>query len=765
MRFPLAIAICCAPITGWSQTQDEQPVTTEQHCVVRLPSESRSDADLSSRDDTDPTIHVSADSSEATAGQAARFQGNVNLIQGLREIQTERAEVSQETGTFSADGGLIYQDPAVMIKAQSLTADIDDNQAELTQAQYWLNGQQVHGKAEKLQILGEDSMLLEGATFTTCPQDDPDWLLQAKTITIDAEEEWGEIWHAKVKIFDVPVFYVPYMTVPVSDKRKTGFLIPDFSTSSKNGVDVSVPFYWNIAPNFDATLTTQMMSSRGLFLKGESRYLQPWGEGKINLEYMGNDRLLEDNSDRYMLHFEHGGKLTDHWRLYGNFTTVSDDNYFSDFKSSVQASTDNQISREGEASYFTDFWNASIKVQDIEVLGDTKKPFQVMPALSLNYYQPGLYGPVDFHFNTELTRFSHQESSQINATRWHVEPTLTLPYQIPAGSLTTELKLMQTWYEQDDPTGQYDDFVSRTLPQLQINGKVNFERDLTFAGQPFLQTLEPQIQYLYVPHTDQSDIGLYDTALLQEDYYGLFRDRRYSGLDRISDANQLTVGLSTRYLDSINRERAQLAIGQIFYFDDPKISLDGNEEIPERQSNSALAAELQLRASERWFLRGGVQYDTNAGSTNRSEVLLDYRANDDNLVQLSHRYVPALGTDIDGQSIDISQAGIRTSWALTDKTYFVGNWYYDMNLNRSVESYAGIQYESCCWAIRLAYHRHLNTNYDDQDFTTISPNNEFDSGLSLKFVLKGLGSTGPLGVRDMLNEGLFNYRKPYYLRN
>ncbi|MBY5993017.1 LPS assembly protein LptD [Ferrimonas balearica] len=761
MRFPLVIVCCSLPLNAWAES------LSVERCIVRPPMALLPEEPQGEQSPIDPSqlpIEVQADRSQAVAGDAAQFSGNVKLRQGMRQITAEKARVSQQEGSFSAEGGLVYQDVNVAITADSLSADMDDYNAELNQANYWLRGQQVHGQAEQLKIQGDNNLILNGATFSTCPQDDPDWLLEAKEIKIDADEEWGEIWHAKVKLFDVPVFYVPYMTVPVSNKRKSGFLFPEITTSTKNGVDVAIPYYWNIAPNFDATLTTQYMTSRGLFLKGEGRYLQPYGAGQINLEYISDDRLLSDRPDRYLLHFEHAGKLENNWRLYGNYTSISDDNYFNDFDSSVRASTDNQISREGEAAYFTDNWDFAVRVQDIEVLGDASKPFQVMPSLSFDYRNPGLAGPVDFTFSTELTHFAHKEDNHLTATRWHMEPTLTLPYQVPAGSLTTELKLMQTFYEQRDPDEQLEDFVSRTLPQFRVHGQINFERDTQVFGNRYTQTLEPQIQYLYVPKTDQSDIGLYDTALLQEDYYGLFRDRRFSGLDRIADANQMTLGVSTRFFDDGHAERAQISLGQILYFDDSEVGL-GDDDSQIRRSNSALAAEVELQASQRWFLSGSLQFDTQSGDTNKSELLVDYRVDADKLIQLSHRYVPDLGTDVDGNPIDISQAGIRTAWPLTDELSFVGNYYYDMNLNRSVESYAGFQYESCCWAIRLAYHRHLNTNYEDNDFTTISPRDDFDSGVMLKFVLKGLGSTGPLGLQDMLDEGLFNYRRPYYLRN
>ncbi|WP_298443617.1 LPS assembly protein LptD [uncultured Ferrimonas sp.] len=757
MRFSLILAISCIPFASWATTIEQS------QCIAPIPAGIASEQPHQG-DSNDPAIRVNADRSQAVAGDSATFTGKVELLQGARRIRTENAGVNQQDRTFSASGGLIYEDPDVTISAQTLNADVDANQAELSQARYWLNGQQVHGTAQLLEIQQNNDIELTNATFTTCAEAEPAWELEAESITLDSATEWGEIWHAKVNMFGVPVFYVPYMTVPVTDKRKSGFLFPSLSSSSKNGIDVSVPYYWNIAPNLDATLTTQYMSKRGTFFSGIGRYLQPWGAGQVNLEYIGNDRLTANNDERYLFHIEHAGRLDENWRLYADYTHISDDNYFTDLDSSVNDATDNQISREGEVSYFNDNWNMALKVQDIEVLGDVERPFQVMPSLNFNYYQYDLAAGLKFDFNTELTNFAHRDDEHLTATRWHFEPTLTLPYQTPEGGVTAEVKLMQTFYQQDDPSDVLDSAVSRTLPQLRLHGQVNFERDFSLGGNRYLQTLEPQIQYLYVPYEDQSDIGLYDTALLQEDYLGLFRDRRFSGLDRISDANQLTVGLSSRILDNGLHETAELSIGQIFYFQDAELTLNNSNE-RRTQSSSALAVEGQWQINKRWYTEASLQFDSQSGDTNKSELLLNYQVDDNRLVQLSHRYVPDLGTDENGRSIDISQTGMRATWPVAKDIYFVGNYYYDTNLSRSIETYAGLQYESCCWAIQLAYYRELNTNYEGEDFTTISQSNEFDSGIRLNFVLKGLGSTGPLGVKAMRDEGQFNFRKPYYLRN
>ncbi|WP_028112857.1 LPS assembly protein LptD [Ferrimonas kyonanensis] len=773
MRYQLAVACCCLPFAAWSQ--EGQVLVPDTQCTITLPVPMMVDPNATNDEQASSApVTVRADSSQAIAGVSAKFQGDVKLRQGNRAINADNAEVLQLEQKVLASGDLVYQDPQVTITADDLTADTDKYNATLSQAKYWLHGQQVHGDANELQITDDNNIVLQGGSFTTCPAEVPDWELKADKIIIDSNEEWGEIYSAQVRLFDTPVFYVPYMTVPVSDKRKTGFLFPSFSTSTKNGVDVKAPFYWNIAPNFDMTITPQVMSSRGVWLATEGRYLTEQNAGIVNLEYIGNDRLssLTGSPDRYAYSWEHSARLDNGWRLHADYATISDDNYFNDFDSAISASTDNQLSRVGEASYFQENWNLGIKVQDIKVLGDDQDPFQVMPQLAFQYRMPAFYQGLDFNFDTELTNFTHQDNQQLSALRWHMEPTLTLPYQTPAGSLTTEMKLMQTFYQQDVPSNNndplyqdLDQFVSRTLPQFRVHGQANFERQLTFSGSPYRQTLEPQAQYLFIPHQDQSDIGVYDTAQLQDDYNGLFRDRRFSGLDRIADANQLTLGVATRFFDGDNQEKMRFALGQIFYLSDSEVSLP-NESNQIQQSSSALAMELDMQAATHWFLAGSLQLDTNAGATNKSEVTLDYRPGNNKLVQFSHRYVPELAIDEDtGEFIDINQFGFRTTWPIAKDTYFVGNYYYDGNLNRTVESYAGVQWESCCWAVRLTYDRHLNTNYSDSGFTTISQRDDYDTSWSLTFELKGLGSSGPLGVSDMLDEGLFNYRRPYYLKN
>jgi LPS-assembly protein len=373
---------------------------------------------------------------------------------------------------------------------------------------------------------------------------------------------------------------------------------------------------------------------------------------------------------------------------------------------------------------------------------------------------------IDFNVNSELTNFRHQDNELNTATRLHLVPSLIWPIQGPAGSLTSEVKLLQTqyWQNNTDEDSTLEDAVSRTIPQARLHGQINFERATEWFDEQYRQTVEPQLQYLYVGYEDQSNIGIYDTAQLQDDYYGLFRDRRYSGLDRVADANQFTLGFTTRLFDDANREKLKFSVGQIIFVDDSKILLE-DDDLESTQSTSVLAAELDAQIYNDWFVSGSIQHDTEKGENKKNEVTLDYRPSQDKLLQLSYRYVPDLLNTNTNDRVSISQAGVRTSWPISDDLYFVGNYYYDLNQSRNIETYTGVQYESCCWAIRLSYHYNIKTNYDDDLSEAIDGREEFERGVYLNFVIKGLGGSGPLGVDDMLDEGLFNYRKPLYLRN
>lgn len=750
-----------------------EPVEQPNPCLVEPPVAKAKPSEPQSS--TNQTIRIISDHSEAKMGEQAKFSGNVSFNQGSRHIAADEAILDQPNEQLDANGNLIFQDEMFTITADSLVAKMQSNSARLTGAKYWLHGQQIHGDAQELEITQDNNLHLSQTNFTTCPPGDNSWLLEADKIKIDGEEEWGELWGAKLRVADIPIFYIPYMTIPVTSKRKSGFLFPTFSTSTTNGIELAVPYYWNIAPEYAFTLTPHYMSARGMFLKSKFEYLAGDAQqGQLDIEYLQDDDKVTGSPNRHLMSWSHQGAINENWRVLANYIDVSDNNYFNDLSSDVQSTTDNQLNRIGEMSYLERNWNFSAKVQDIKVLGNEEDPYQVMPQLEYNYRSANFWQGLDFDLFSEATHFTHREYEEASATRIHLEPSISLPIHVPAGSLTSELKLLQTNYWQESDGAQesplLEKTVNRTLPQIRVHGKMNFARDTSYFDIAYRQTLEPQIQYLYVGYQDQDNIGIYDSGKLQEDYYGLFRDRRFSGLDRIADANQITLGLTTKLFDSHNIEKMSFSLGQIFYLQPSRVDFadpNGSGALlnQENTSNSVLAAELSTYLYKDWYFGGSIQYDTKAHDNKKSEATLDFRPSTNKLLQFNYRYMPDLYNTNTNESVNISQTGFRGAWPINDNLYMVGNWYYDLNESRSVESYAGLQYESCCWAIRLSYHYHIKTNYEDE-YDPNGDNRElFERGISLNLVIKGLGGSGPLGVSDMLNDGLFNYRKPLYLKN
>jgi len=702
--------------------------------------------------DNSEQVQVKADSTEINYPNKAIFHGNVKFRQGGTLIKADNAKYSGADNIFNATGNLFYQDERLTLQSDSLSTSLDGKNTELLETKYWLNGLAVHGNAKSFIVEDGRYLTLNDALFTTCPDDQPDWSLNAKEIRIDSEDDWATVKQATLRVFDVPVFYFPYLTLPVSDKRSSGFLYPSIGSNSQNGLEIATPYYWNIAPEYDLTLTPRIMTERGIQLATEFRYLTGKQQGQFTLEYLHQDRSYDDSS-RYLINWAHGGSINENWRISSDFTHVSDDNYFVDIGSDLANKTDNQLIKNIELSYYQTDWWLNFKVQDIQVLGETTSAYRLLPQVSLHSYQNMINTYLEYDIHSEFSAFEKSNNQLDKANRLHIEPTLRMPLNYSSGSLTGEVSLMQTWYQQSDQD-QKNQNISRSLAQFRLHGMLNLERDFSTK---LVQTLEPQIQYLKVPYQKQSHINLYDTVLLRDDYHGLFRARRFSGLDRIADTDQITLGMTTRLKSHENQERLKLSIGQTFYFRESKMAtLDGAANT-ELAGQSALAGELDFTLGKDWYVSQAIQFNQDQSKITQSKSTIDYRYSDNKIVQLSHRYVKEIN---DGK---LNQLGMQAFWPINHQWTFVGNYYRDINLNRTIESFVGLQYESCCWALRVQAYRQLKAQYDED--LTQSQQQTFDTGINFSFQIRGLGASGKQQAQEMLSQGLFSYRRPYYFKN
>ncbi|WP_447832224.1 LPS assembly protein LptD [Aeromonas salmonicida] len=744
-------------------------------------------------------VEVDADRLEAKQGGTAVYQGDVKVRQGVRKFDSDYAELDQKSRDVIAIGNIYYNDGQITVTSdKTLKSNLDTKNSELEEGKYQVHGSPVRGSADRVTMTNNNqNITLEGAQYTTCPPGQEVWTLKAGSIDIDQTEVFGEAWNASLWLYDYPVFYFPYINFPIKDERKTGLLYPGYTQSSKNGMDITQPFYWNIAPNYDATITSRFMDRRGLMEQVEFRYMpDPAHAGSLYFENLADDKqydetpsLNEKLSDghRYLLNARHTSLFADNaMRVSVDYTKVRDRdyNYFNDFSPKVGTQVENQLQQSLMAGYFQQNWNLNTEVRTYQILlASAQQPHELMPRINHNYYHQGNW--YDLAWNTEVTRFGYnntQASAQnlgdaYTGTRVYTAPTLTMPLIDEAGYyLDSQYKLMYTRYDQEVPDNMSSTFtkrftpegasgvtldegiITRTLPSFRLKGGMTFERNQDWFGGNANQTLEPEFQYLYVPYKDQDNIGVYDSTTMRQDYYSLFSDRRYAGLDRISDSNRVSLGVTTRVYDQAGDERIRLAVAQAFDFVAPRVKLYPSESLA-TNTRSPLSFEGDAKINEQWFAHAGAQYDMDQSEISSANSALEYRR-EKLISQLNYRFVRNANYDLSNtnQVADLNQVGMLLTTPLNDQWHLYGGYYHDLDQGVKVDRKVGLKYDSCCWSINFNL-EWVNT----PDNVTMRPTSE--RSLGIQFEMKGLGSVGTGSKGTSLDTEALPYIRPFNLRD
>lgn len=752
-------------------------------CMLGVPSYDRP---LVKGETNDLPVTINADHAKGNYPDDAVFTGNVDINQGNSRLQADEVQLHQKqpegqtapVRTVDALGNVHYDDNQVILKGPKAWSNLNTKDTNVWEGDYQMVGRQGRGTADLMKQRGENRYtILENGTFTSCLPGSNTWSVVGSEVIQDREEEVAEIWNARFKIGSVPVFYSPYLQLPIGDKRRSGFLLPNAQYSTKNYFEFTLPYYWNIAPNMDATITPHYMHKRGgVMWENEFRYLTKAGAGLMELDYLPSDKVYsdehpdDDNSRRWMFYWRHAGVLDQVWRFNVDYTKVSDPNYFNDFSSKYGSSTDGYATQKFSVGYAVQNFDATVSTKQFQVFDrENSNSYSAEPQLDVNFYQNDV-GPFDTRIYGQAVRFVNTNSDLIKATRLHLEPTINLPLSNEWGSVNTEAKLLATHYQQENTDyynkrygTDYEDSANRVMPQFKVDGKMVFERDMDWSA-GYTQTLEPRAQYLYVPYRDQSNIYNYDSSLLQSDYSGLFRDRTYGGLDRIASANQVTTGLTSRVYDESAIERFNVSVGQIYYFTESRTGDDTTTwQNDEKTGSLVWAGDTYLRLTDRWGLRGGIQYDTRLDNVSTSSTAIEYRRDQDRLVQLSYRYaspeyiqatLPAYYSTSEQYKNGISQVGGVASWPIVDRWSVVGAYYFDTNTHKPADQMLGIQYNSCCYAIRFGYERKLN-GWDSEG---AKDHAVYDNVIGFNIELRGLSSNYGLGTQQMLRSNILPYQ-------
>ena len=733
----------------------------------------------------DLPVYIEADQAEITQPRSGIYKGRVDVKQGNRHLQSAEVEV-QQLGSGDnvqryafARGGFDYRDNQINLLGDDAKIHLNTKDTDVRNAHYQLVDRQGRGSAESVE-LRDDYRVMKNATFTSCLQDDHSWSIYADEMRQHIKEEYAEMWHARFKVQGVPVFYTPYLQLPIGDRRRSGLLIPTLGHGSRDGSFYAQPVYWNIAPNLDATLTPKYMSRRGWQLNSEFRYLTTLGEGQVAGEYLGDDRLKDydsENRKRHLFYWKHNAAFARDWRLDLNYTKVSDKRYFNDFDSAYGSSTDGYADQTGRIAYYQPNYNIAMFVKQFQIFDEVViGPYRALPQIDFNYYQNGLFGnKVDFKLFSQAVRFDNDSAQMPTAWRFHGEPSVNTTLSNRYGSMNLEAKLYATQYQQkkgrSDKAEDVESSVNRILPQLKIDLQSVLASNQTFIS-GYTQTLEPRAQYLFRPYKDQSNIGSklnsqylgfgYDSSLLQQDYFSLFNSRRYSGLDRIASANQVTLGGTSRFFDENKEERFNIAVGQTYYLEPSRI--DENRDNRTEGSSSSWAIEANWKINELMRWRGSYQYDPQLGQVSLANTGIEYNPTKNNVVQLNYRYASKeyinqnLTAEANRYNQDIKQLGVQVGWELSDHWAIAGRYYQDLALKKPVEQYLGLQYNTCCWSVGVGARRYVTSRQNQKNDDIF-----YDHGIGVTFELRGFSHDHKTGIENMMKKGKLPYLQAFSL--
>lgn len=665
-------------------------------------------------------IEVSADRADVSAEGDSEFSGGVVLQRGAQRLETEAATWDRAAGRVIAVTGARFTQPGFQVEADSLEFTPADGVAILTGNRYRLPRQPASGGAERIRATEQGRIHMDGVTYTTCPGDDPDWLLKIDRLRLDTDAEVGEARNVTLRFFGAPLIYAPYLSFPLSDRRKTGFLVPEFGQSTRSGFEMRAPYYVNLAPNYDYLVTPTLLSKRGLEFANEFRYLTGRSHGDIALNHLYRDSALPDNDARTWFHQQHVTRLENGWRLTADIEDVSDTDYFQDLGQSPQVTSRTHVERLLQADYTGATWRMTARVQNFRTLDlgipEGERPYARLPqVMASGLWRDGPLG-LDWRLRTEAAAFSRDVGA--DGGRGVLEPGVSLPIEVPGFFLTPSASLRMVQYYLSDPIEGEDKTPGYVAPILSVDSGLLFERAV--SDERFVQTLEPRVLYAYIPRRDQDDLPLFDSGRPDFNYVQLFRPNRYLGVDRLGDTNQLSVGLTTRFLEAASgREFLSASLGKAWYFEDPEVTLP--DQSLESADSSPIVLELGLGLFKNWNADVGYQWDNSADETRLAQFRVQYQPAPNKVLNLAYRYRPELLEDV----------AFSMGWPLAQRWSFVSALEYSMRDKTTVERFLGLQYESCCWAVRFSTTKQVSR----RDAST-------DTAVRLQFEFKGLGGGG-----------------------
>lgn len=712
-------------------------------------------------------IEFEADGVEGTREGELKLTGKVEIRQGERRIHTRDATYNPQDESFKVDEGVEYNDGQIMVRGEGAHIDRQGG-AVFEGAQFELADRNARGSADRIRATTEGMLSLDRVRYTTCPLGNEDWMLTASDIDISQSAGIGIGRGVRLDFKGVPLLYTPFISFPVGNERKSGFLFPTIGTSSRSGSSLSVPWYWNIAPNYDATLSPTYFSKRGLKLDTEFRYLNSAGQGQLDVQYLPDDR--EFGAERSLVRFVDQSDFTRRLRLNIDAANASDDEWFEDFGMGPEGTSVTYLNRSASLTYLDDRWLAILHAQNFQTIDfatqnrmpipPAQRPYTMLPQMAVRANFPDQPFGLTYGMDFELVNFDHNVDGLATGWRTDFAPEVRMPLRGAGVYIEPSASWRYTRYKLSEDSvapGNGEDTFTRSAPILGIDGGMVFER-LFGSRKQRLNTIEPRFMYLYVPYRNQDDLPVFDTQLADLNLVQLFRTNRYVGGDRLGDANQLAIGVTSRWLDADTGEQYIAAtVGQAYYFDRPRVLLPG--EVLDDPETSDIVAELDLRAYGNWNIRGGIQWDPGETRSERGQLQLQYRPAYDRVVNLGYRFRRDRLEQVDGS----------VAWPVSKQWSVYARMVYSLegdaiddaapidptlpptdNIARRdekgvIDQFAGLEYRSCCWRFRVVARRYVSDRSGD-----------LDTSVLFQLELNGLSNVG-VGANAFLERSIRGY--------
>lgn len=694
---------------------------------VCIPPQTQSSSKSITDSPSPDAVYLEADNGEISRLGISKLDGSVIIQRNKQLLNADKATYDRRTEQVKATGNVILNSGDTDFSSNSIDYNLSKQQGTIKNAKYQVRDSHTHGESKIIKQQNADELELQDATYTTCPLMDPSWHIASRSIKLNNKTQIGRAENVTLRVGNVPLFYFPWLSFSLNNQRKSGFLSPKAGISDQSGYELTVPYYFNIAPNYDATVSLTALSERGWRIDNEFRFMTENSKGILEYQAFPKDKKYDDEwRDYFKIGYEH--RLGNNSELTFKAEGVSDNDYFDDLNDSLVSSTTSALEREIRYSVDGKNWNFSLSALDYQVLDADYQPYAKLPEAKFSYKSPHKYNRLDLSLDAEATYFESsadptglridvglQASKRFGNDAWYVQPTL-------------EYRLTQ-YNLQDNPGGNT---LSRNIPTFSLDSGLFFERILNNG---FKQTLEPRLLYTYTPYSDQSDIPIFDTALADfSTTTQLFETNRFTGKDRIGDTNQLTLAVTSRLQNpKTGKELLEVSAGQVFYFDDREVTLSGESTLTNKSSE--IAFELSGRLNDKTRLSTTLLWDPDKSDWSSQEARINYQDEKSRIINFSYQH-------LDGEVREIDTS---FSLPLNQKWSMVGRADYDLFNDRSLELLAGFEYKDCCWGTRIVARRYLT-----------SDNTTYDDALYFEFDLKGLGSLGN-SARSILQEKTYGH--------